>query len=74
MTDQVYQNVQYPLKKVVRILTELENLDSLPPEYLAPENRSTVIGEMEDFIYFWETEGRQALQNLIVKLRNAQSK
>lgn len=69
MTDQVYQNVQYPLKKIVRALTNLENIDSLPAEQLTLESRQDVISELEEFIAFWEEEGRQSLRNLINGLR-----
>ncbi len=70
MTDQIYQSVQYPLKKVVRILTNLENIDSLPPEYLTPESRAMVIREIEGFISFWEGEGRESLKDLVNNLRD----
>jgi|GEM_PF-1368784 len=70
MTDNVYQMVQYPLKKVVRVLTELEDLSSLPPEQLSPELREEVKNELASFIDFWEEEGRWALKDLINNLRN----
>ncbi len=70
MTDNVYQMVQYPLKKVVRVLTELEDLNSLPPEQLSPEIREEVKNELASFIDFWEEEGRWALNDLINNLRD----
>ena len=69
MTDQVYQMVQYPLKKVIRILSDLEDIDSLPPEQLAPESRAQLKEDLQDFIEFWENGGREDLKNLINGLR-----
>ncbi len=70
MTDHVYQMVQYPLKKVVRVLTELEDLNSLPPEQLAPEIREELKNELAVFIDHWEEDGRWAIKNLIDNLRS----
>lgn len=70
MTDHVYQMVQYPLKKVVRVLTELEDLNSLPPEQLTPEIREELKNELAAFIDYWEEDGRWAIKDLIDKLRS----
>lgn len=69
MTDRVYQSIQYPLRKVVRLLTDLEDINSLPPEQLAPENRSEVKKEIKEFLEYWENGGRDAIKELIQGLR-----
>lgn len=70
MTDQIYQNIQYPLKKIVRLLANLENIDSLPAEYLTLESRDEIIQEIDNFIAFWEEDGRESLKSLINDLRD----
>ncbi len=69
MTDLVYQNIQYPLKKIVRILVELDDLNSIPPEYLTPEQRDATRKEINDFIIFWEGQGKPVMKSLITRLR-----
>lgn len=69
MTDQVYQNVQYPLKKVIKMLANLDDINSVPREYLDDDNREEFKKEIADFLNFWESEGKKNLEDLIYRLQ-----
>lgn len=65
MTDQIYYKIQYPIKKAISNLKELDK-DSLTFEELTTEE----IERVDSFVSRWENGGRSSLRKLIKKLRN----
>lgn len=71
MTDQIYYKVQYPLKKVINMI---KNID--PEDPFAGETEKKVaekgIQEIDNFIKMWEEEGKINLQDVIKRLKKIQ--
>ena len=65
MTDQIYHQVQYPLKKAINLLKKVDyEGDNLPVAQLTQEE----MDELQDFLKNWENERGQIL-NFIGQLR-----
>lgn len=65
MTDQIYHQVQYPLKKSISLLkkVDLESEDLPTPKLTQDE-----IGELEDFLKGWEND-RARIVEFVTQLR-----
>ena len=70
MTDQIYYKVQYPLKKAINMIKEIDTDSPLIVENKGMENE--VLEEINKFIDMWEKDGKKNLQNLIKRLRKTQ--
>ncbi|MFW5786846.1 MAG: hypothetical protein ACOCV3_01125 [Halanaerobiales bacterium] len=65
MTDKIYYKVQYPMKKAINIIKDIE-----PSDEQLFKNLSTAEKEkVKDFINEWENHSKSDLKNLIKKLR-----
>ncbi len=64
MTDQIYYKIQYPIKKAI---TTLKNIDEENPD-IAEYDRKDLI-KIQQFLQKWENEGEKSLLELIKKLR-----
>ena len=69
MVDQIYYKVQYPLKRAIDLMKDLDShdLDSLVAN-LNEYDREKVA----DFIESWNNEGKEKLTSLISDLRSKQ--
>lgn len=65
MTDQIYHQVQYPLKKSISLLkkVDLESEDLPTPKLTQDE-----IGELENFLKGWEND-RARIVEFVTQLR-----
>ena len=65
MTDQIYHQVQYPLKKSISLLKKVDlDSDDVPTPQLTQEE----IGELEDFLSGWEND-RARIVEFVSQLR-----
>lgn len=66
MIDQVYYKIQYPLKKAIDLMKDLDkkDLNELSAN-LNNEDKELII----NFIAEWNDEGKQKISNLINELR-----
>jgi hypothetical protein len=64
MTDRIYYKVQYPFKKAINVIKDIEP-DSEGDYHLSTEEREKI----SDFIDKWETGAKSDLKALIRKLR-----
>ena len=66
MTDQIYYKIQYPLKKAI---SNIKNIDkeTIPPEDFTEEEMEKI----DTLLNRWETEGENALRELINNLRGS---
>ncbi|ACL69986.1 hypothetical protein [Halothermothrix orenii] len=71
MTDQIYYKVQYPIKKAINIIKEVDPEVPFGDKDIE-ELTSAEIETIEDFIENWENSGRKELKNLIKRLRQIQ--
>ncbi|MFP4021309.1 MAG: hypothetical protein ACLFUK_06850 [Halanaerobium sp.] len=69
MVDQIYYKVQYPLKKAIDLMKELDNheLKSLKDNLNAHDKEKII-----NFIESWKNGGREKLMDLITDLRAQQ--
>ena len=69
MVDQVYYKIQYPLKKAIDLMKELDNhdIDSLTSD-LSDADKERI----SNFINSWNNGGKEKLSNLITDLRSQQ--
>lgn len=65
MTDQIYHKVQYPLKKAVKILKNVESQGDLTRGLKGIEK-----SRIDMFLNYWEEEGRDNLDEFIEDLIN----
>ncbi|NLJ84721.1 MAG: DUF1643 domain-containing protein [Halanaerobiaceae bacterium] len=71
MTDQIYYKIQYPLKKAINMI---QNIDTEDP-FVGEENLEVIqkgLEEIENFINLWENKGKENLQEIIRQLRQIQ--
>jgi len=69
MVDQIYYKVQYPLKKAIDLMKELDNHDlELLKQNLNDHDKEKLINFIED----WKNGGREKLITLISNLRAEQ--
>lgn len=71
MTDQIYYKIQYPLKKAINMI---QNIDTDDP-FVGEENIENIkkgLEKIDNFINLWENEGRENLQEIIRRLRQIQ--
>lgn len=71
MTDQIYYKIQYPLKKAINMI---QNIDTDDP-FVGEEDLELMkkgLEEIDNFIDLWESRGRENLQDVIRKLRQIQ--
>ncbi|MCK4261171.1 MAG: hypothetical protein KAX49_19510 [Halanaerobiales bacterium] len=65
MTDQIYHQVQYPLKKAINLLKKVDlDGDSLPPIQLSESD----IQEIREFLTVWEQD-RARIREFVGELR-----
>ena len=69
MTDQIYYQVQYPIKKAINILKKIEVGDELAAEVKTDLSEREIV-EIKDFVHKWNNEGKSILHQLISDLRN----
>ncbi|HHU91974.1 MAG TPA: hypothetical protein GXZ20_02395 [Halanaerobiaceae bacterium] len=71
MTDQIYYKIQYPLKKAINMI---QNIDTEDP-FVGDGNIETMkkgLEEIDEFLERWEKEGKESLQTIIRQLRQTQ--
>jgi len=66
MTDQIYYQVQYPLKKAINEIKKIELEDNV--EKLTEDEKI----EIKEFLQHWHLEGKLDLKKLISRLRKVQ--
>ena len=69
MVDQVYYKIQYPLKKAIDLMKELDNHDI---ESLTSDLSDADKERISNFINSWNNGGKEKLNNLITDLRSQQ--
>jgi len=69
MVDQIYYKVQYPLKKAIDLMKDLDNydLDSLGQNLDKKDKQ-----KINNFIEKWKNGGKEKLTSLISDLRSEQ--
>ncbi|HLV09078.1 MAG TPA: hypothetical protein VKY40_02625 [Halanaerobiales bacterium] len=71
MTDQIYYKVQYPLKKAINLIKEV-NPEQPFPDRSNEEITREELNEIDSFLEMWEKEGKEKIQGIIKKLRRKQ--
>jgi len=71
MTDQIYYKVQYPLKKAINLIKEV-NPEQPFPDRSNEEITREELNEIDSFLEMWEKEGKEKIQKIIKKLRRKQ--
>lgn len=71
MTDRIYYKVQYPLKKAINVIKDVDPGDPFADKDKNDYNLEEV-EQIKIFLDMWEREGKQSLENLIKKLRKIQ--
>jgi hypothetical protein len=71
MTDQIYYKVQYPLKKAINLIKQIDPEDPFAGKSSEEINRED-LEEIDNFLNMWEEEGKKNLQEVIRKLRKTQ--
>lgn len=66
MTDQIYHQVQYPLKKAISLLKKVDYESNNAP--VVAQLTQEEIEELQDFLKNWENE-RGQIVNFIAQLR-----
>lgn len=67
MTDQIYYKIQYPLKKAI---TKIKNIDTEDP-FVGEDYSRIEKDKIKDFLEKWENEGKDNLKALIQRLRKS---
>ncbi|MFW6022767.1 MAG: hypothetical protein ACOCQW_04550 [Halanaerobiaceae bacterium] len=71
MTDQIYYKVQYPLKKVINMIKNIDTED--PFVGITMDNiEEKGYEELNNFLNMWENEGKENFEKVIKKLRKTQ--
>ena len=68
MSDKIYYRVQYPLKKAIQTLKELDREEEKLKDAL-DELSEYEKSRLNDLLENWEEEGRENLANFIEELR-----
>ncbi len=68
MSDKIYYRVQYPLKKAIQTLKELDREEDKLKDAL-DELGEYEKSRLNDLLENWEEEGRENLANFIEELR-----
>lgn len=71
MTDQIYYKVQYPLKKAINMIKEVDPEDPFVGKK-GKELLEKGFEEIDSFLSTWEDEGKENLQDVIKRLRKTQ--
>jgi len=66
MTDEIYYKVQYPIKKSIKVLKNIE-----PEEVDEYDFSDSEKDKIKSFLNKWENEAKLELENLIKDLRKA---
>lgn len=66
MTDQIYYKIQYPIKKAINILKDIEEPGKLPEKR---EFSRQDMERMKLFLVRWEEEGEDDLKSFVKKMR-----
>ncbi|MGM0498694.1 MAG: hypothetical protein ACQERL_00630 [Bacillota bacterium] len=69
MVDQIYYKVQYPLKKAIDVMKDLDNYDL---NFLAKDLSSYDQEKIVSFIESWNNGGKEKLNTLISDLKKQQ--
>ncbi|MFW6006459.1 MAG: hypothetical protein ACOC4G_04980 [Bacillota bacterium] len=69
MTDQIYYKVQYPLKKALNIFKNIESENQIFQDFSDEDEK-----KLNNFLQFWENEGREELERFIDELKNINKK
>ena len=64
MTDEIYYKVQYPIKKAINVLKDIEAEEVENYNFSEDEK-----DKIKTFLNKWEREGKFELEDLIKKLR-----
>ena len=65
MTDKIYYKVQYPIKKAINVLKEIE-----PEEYENYNFTEEEEKKIKNFLKKWDQDSKLKLKKLIKTLRN----
>ena len=71
MTDQIYYKIQYPLKKAINLIKEV-NPEEPFPDRNSDEITKDELNEIDSFLEMWEEEGKEKIQGIIKRLRKKQ--
>ncbi|SFL26502.1 hypothetical protein [Halanaerobium salsuginis] len=66
MVDQVYYKIQYPLKKAIDLMKDIDNCEAGD---ISQSLSDYEVEAIEDFINNWNNEGKEKLVSLISQLR-----
>ncbi|MGM0410372.1 MAG: hypothetical protein ACQEQF_06365 [Bacillota bacterium] len=66
MTDKIYYKVQYPIKKAINVLKEIEPENYENYNFTDEEER-----KIKNFLENWDESSKLKLEKLIKDLRNA---
>jgi len=69
MVDQIYYKVQYPLKKAIDLMKDLDNYDL---NFLGENLNSYDQEKIVNFIESWNNGGKEKINSLISDLRDQQ--
>jgi len=67
MTDQIYYKIQYPLKKAINVIKEIDTETPLKES----EDYNSDREQIKTFLDMWENEGKAKIKSLIKKLRES---
>jgi hypothetical protein len=64
MTDQIYYKIQYPLKKAIEIIKDVDENNPIPGECTEED-----LEKIRGFINKWENSEKEKLKNMLKSLR-----
>lgn len=67
MGDQIYYKVQYPLKKAVDLMREIDDYDL---NFLRERLDNKDLQKIDDFVKRWDDSSKEKLRSLITELRS----
>ena len=66
LTDQIYYKIQYPIKKAINAI---KNVDPEDPFAGESEHKNIDLEKIKSFLADWENQGEDNLKTLIKELR-----
>ncbi len=67
MTDQIYYKIQYPLKKAINVIKEVDTENPFKDS----EDYNNDLEQVKTFLDMWENEGKAKIKSLIKHLRES---